>query len=119
MKNVLAIIMTIFFVLASMGQSTDFGFSNKALKSKEFHDLKQAYNNYVTYSKTHNSQTAYQKKTLKNESIQETVLRYGLVSDSLLRIMKSKSKIFYSKYPRKDSIWTDEQIDEFKELLVN
>tara|TARA_R110000765_G_scaffold226787_2_gene330703 strand:+ start:563 stop:922 length:360 start_codon:yes stop_codon:yes gene_type:complete len=117
MKNVLltSILSIILFSCAKNIVVTENEYiRSQAFKSQEFKELKFAYLNYMDYGKKNNTFSAIAR--YKNRpNIKDTIFHYKAMRDSLLVVLKSKSNIFYSKYP---SNLLNMDMDDFKEQIV-
>lgn len=102
-------------MLPCFGQYEIENLRGEALESNEFHELKLSYNQYRNYAKKNTSLTA-RIKCRTQGSLKDTIARYSFVKDSLVLVMRSKSKVFYSKFSMKAM---DLTVDEMKAWLDN
>lgn len=117
MKNVLltSILSIILFSCAKNIVVTENEYiRSQAFKSQEFKELKFAYHNYLDYAKKNYTGSAIVRYK-GSPNLRDTIFHYKAMRDSLLVVMKSKSNIFYSKYP---SNLLNMDMDDFKEQLV-
>jgi hypothetical protein len=87
---------------------------SQAFKSQEFKELKFAYIHYMDYGKKNFTGSAIVKYK-GSPYLRDTIFHYKAMRDSLLVVLKSKSNIFYSKYP---SNLLNMDMDDFKKQIV-
>ncbi len=119
MKRYVGLILFTLFSLASCNKNVAVDESEyvraEAFKSREFRDLKIAYNEYRDYGKTKFDEIIkFTKTDMERYRIERQ--KYKIQLEKLSEAMKSKSIIFYDKYPNADLKLT---FDEFEGLAKN